>query len=148
LLSIAASGTSPSAAITPGSLAKVTAVVFHNRNVASVADAIVTGTYNDPSQPAGTILIPATAVPADRKLKEILRPGTVVYSAAAQPDSRWFQVAMASVDESTGLAYVTFVGDAEPPVPAGAGATVQIALDSVGLAERIVTLEGSGPYGQ
>jgi type II secretory pathway pseudopilin PulG len=144
LLSIAASGTSPTAALTPGSLAKVTAVVFHNRVAASVADAIVTGTYNDPSQPAGTIVIPATAVPADRTLKEILRPGTVVYSAAAQPDSRWFQVAMASVDESTGLAYVTFVGDAQP----SAGAAVQIALDSVGLAERIVTLEGSGPYGQ
>jgi hypothetical protein len=42
------------------------------------------------------------------------------------------------------LAYVTFISDAEPP----ANAEVQIALDSVGLAERIVTLEGSGPYGQ
>jgi hypothetical protein len=157
LLSIAASGTSPSAALTPGSLAKVTAVVFHNRNVASVvlsgslADAVIKGTYNHPSQPAGTILVSATAVPADRTLKEILRPGTVVYSAAAPPDSRWFQVAMASVDESPPLpgppmmlAYVTFISDAEPP----ANAEVQIALDSVGLAERIVTLEGSGPYGQ
>jgi hypothetical protein len=50
---------------------------------------------------------------------------------------------MASPDESEGLVYVTFVGDVEPlPGP------LQIALDSIGLAEKMVKLEGSGPYGR
>ena len=46
-------------------------------------------------------------------------------------------------DESKGLVYVTFVGDVEP-----LAGPLQIALDSIGLAEKIVKLEGSGPYGR
>jgi hypothetical protein len=153
LVSVAKTGTVASGTLAPGALAKLTAVVFHNRTVDSGADAVVSGTYNATGQPAGTLLIPAANLPTDRSLKEIIRPGTVVYSSSARPDFRWSQVAMASVDESAGIVYVTFVGDQEPPKllptdPAPVDVPVLIAIDSVGLAERIVTLEGPGPYGR
>jgi len=132
-----------SGTISTGATAKITAVVFHNRNLSDPADAIVSGIYNaagPPAAPAGTISL--STLPAGRAPKEILRPGTAVYCPAPSP--AWFQVAMASVDEANQRVYVTFVGDVEPP----SNTTVQIALDSVGLAERIVTLEGPGPYGR
>jgi hypothetical protein len=126
-----------------GAPARITAVVFHNRNLADPTDAIVSGTYNavgPPAAPAGTISL--STLPDGRALKEILRPGTAVYCPTPSPV--WLQVAMASVDEANQRVYVTFVGDTEPP----SNTNVQIALDSVGLAERIVTLEGPGPYGR
>ena len=125
-----------------GSPAKITAVVFHNRNLSDPIEAIVNGTYNAAGLPAGSILL--GALPAGRAPKDVLRPGTAVYCPGASPSQSWFQVAMASVDEANQRVYVTFVGDVEPP----SNTTVQIALDSVGLAERIVTLEGPGPYGR
>ncbi len=130
----------------PGSIAKLTAVVFHNRNLADAAEAVVSGTYNELSQPAGTILVNAAALPEGRSLKDIVRPGTAVFclTAGPTPTPTWYQVSMASPDESAGLVYVTFVGDVEPQ----ANSTLQIAVDSIGLAERFVTLEGSGPYGR
>jgi type II secretory pathway pseudopilin PulG len=130
-----------SGAFEAGSLAKLTAIVFHNRNLSDPTDAIVAGNYNAPGQPAGTILL--GALPAGRTPKDVLRPGTVVYCPAGGPSQAWFQVAMASIDEASQLVYVTFVGEMEPPSP-----YVQIALDSIGFAERMVTLEGSGPYGR
>jgi type II secretory pathway pseudopilin PulG len=134
-----------SGTFTPGAVAKVTAVVFHNRNLADSSDAIVSGTLNALNDPVGTVRPPST-LPTDRSLKDIIRPGTVVYCPSSPPHQVWYQVAMASVDDSAGIVYVTFVGDAQPP--AGTDIRVQIALDSIGLAERIVTLEGSGPYAQ
>jgi len=124
-----------------GSPAKITAVVFHNRNLSDPVEAIVSGTYNAAGRPAGTVIL--GTLPAGRAPKEALRPGAAVYCPGASPSQSWLQVAMASVDETNQLVYVTFVGEAEPPP-----GLVQIALDSVGLAERIVTLEGHGPYGR
>jgi type II secretory pathway pseudopilin PulG len=123
-----------------GSFARVSAVIFHGRNGTDPSDAIVTGTYNDPLRPVGTILV--GTLPEGRTLKEAIHPGVVVYSANS--DNRWYQVAMASIDEGTpGLVYVTFTGDVEP-----VSGPVRIALDSVGLAERIVVLESPGAYGR
>jgi hypothetical protein len=123
----------------PGSIAKLTAVVFHNRNLADAADAVVSGSYS----PAGTILVNASALPEGRTLKEVVRPGTAVFCLTSGAIPTWYQISMASPDESAGLVYVTFVGDVEPlPGP------LQIALDSIGLAEKMVKLEGSGPYGR
>jgi hypothetical protein len=130
----------------PGSIAKLTAVVFHNRNLTDVAEAVVSGTYNESSRPAGTILVNASALPEGRTLKDVVRPGTAVFCLTSGTPTMpaWYQISMASPDESAGLVYVTFVGDVEPQ----ANSALQIAVDSIGLAERIVTLEGSGPYGR
>ena len=128
-----------------GSPAKITAVVFHNRNLSDPVEAVVSGIYNASGQPAGTVSL--GVLPAGRAPKEVLRPGAAVYCPGATPSQAWYQVAMASVDEAKNVVYVTFVGDVEPPFHP-TGQPVQISLDSVGLAERIVTLEGPGPYGR
>ena len=49
---------------------------------------------------------------------------------------------MASVDTTSSTVYVTFSG--RPP----SGGAVQILVDSVGLAEQTVVLEGPGAYGR
>jgi len=149
LASVAALG----AALEAGSLAKLTVVVFHNRLATNPADAIVSGTYvtdestitvGDTQLPAQTIFIPPSDLESTGlSLKEIIRPGTVVYAPGDQTDRRWYQVAMAAVDDATGVVHVTFVGSDGPTTE-----KITIALDSVGLAERIVTLEGPGPYGR
>jgi len=137
-------GTSP---LVAGDLAKLTAVVFHNRDVnavtaADVTPVVIPGTYNNVN---GSINLTAP-IPAGRSLKEIIRPGTVVFDAnivSSQPHFCWSQIGMASIDDTNPaltVVYVTFTG-AAPSTGA-----VQILLDSVGLAERIVTLEGPGRY--
>jgi len=121
-----------------GDLAKLTVVVFHNRDMTAP---FVTGTY-DTSR--GALSLP---VPDGRRLREIVRPGTVIYDPSAIPQNAWCQVAMAAADEGTNptnpSVYVTFSGIA--PVATG---RVHVLVDSVGMAERVVTLEGPGPFSQ
>ncbi|MCE9629351.1 MAG: prepilin-type N-terminal cleavage/methylation domain-containing protein [Planctomycetia bacterium] len=130
-----AGGGAPLAA---GALAKLTVVVFHGRDL---ANPFVTGTYEGRG---GVITF---AVPTGRRINEIVRPGTVVYDQSAPPDSCFCQVAMASVNDSnpsTPVVYVTFSGAA--PSESAVPIPIQILVDSVGMADRTVTLEGPGPY--
>lgn len=86
-------------------------------------------------------------MPDSCTLKEIIRPGVVIYdpnkTLATNQYLRWSQVLMASVDSADGSVYVTF---ASPPPTAGGPLPLRILLDSVGMAEQMVVLEGSGPY--
>lgn len=155
-------------ALAAGDLARVTAVVFHNRSISDVGSAILSGTYygvrTDPADPnippppppPGTLRLPPPSQrpdTADRPFKSLIVPGTVVFypgNPSATPNPKppaWYQVALASPDEENNWVYVTFVGGDEPPNDAD-GQPVYIALDSVGLAERIIVLEGAGPYGR
>jgi hypothetical protein len=52
---------------------------------------------------------------------------------------------MASVDSTDGSAYVTFASPPPTPTPI-ATLPLRILLDSVGMAEQMVVLEGSGAY--
>jgi len=137
-------GTGP---LVAGDLAKLTVVVFHNRDVnavtaADVTPVVISGTYNNGN---GSIVLTAP-IPDGRSLKEIIRPGTVVYDGnmvATNPHLCWSQIGMASIDDTNPalpVVYVTFTGAAPNT------GSLQIRLDSVGMAERIVTLEGPGRY--
>ena len=129
--------TSPGA----GDVAKLTVVAFHNRNLADPGAGWLPVTFD------GTTLTLQGAVPDKRTLKEIIRPGVVIYdpnkTLATNQYLRWSQVLMASVDSADGSVYVTF---ASPPPTAGGALPLQLLLDSVGMAEQMVVLEGSGPY--
>jgi type II secretory pathway pseudopilin PulG len=129
--------TSPGA----GDVAKLTVVAFHNRNLADPGAGWLPVTFD------GTTLTLQGAVPDKRTLKEIIRPGVVIYdpnkTLATNQYLRWSQVLMASVDSTDGSAYVTFASP--PPTPNGT-LPLRILLDSVGMAEQMVVLEGSGPY--
>lgn len=120
------------AALSPGMFATLSAIVFHNRDLSSGGPLTVSGSWD------GSSAITAITPPSDRTLREVARPGTVITTGTS-----FHQLSMAAIDESSGGVYVTFSGAS----PSSAG-SVQILLDSVGLAEQTVMLEGPGPWSQ
>ncbi len=145
LYSVARADNDSTAPPAAGGVAKLTVVVFHNRNQADATATAVGATYSPLAQTLSGI-----TVPNGRTLKQIIRPGVVVYdpskTAADKQYMRWSQVLMASIDEkvvadlSDDVVYVTF--SSPPPT----GSSVLILLDSVGMAEQMVVLEGAGSY--
>jgi hypothetical protein len=141
--------------LTAGELAKLSVVVFHGRT-GDRTEALVDATY------AADGSLTVTTLPTGRTLKEIVKPGVVIYDpkkvhaanlvtanlATGAQHERFSQITMASVESTpdpvTGnyRVYVTFSGPA--PMPG----QVQILVDSVGLAEQTVVLEGPGAYGR
>jgi type II secretory pathway pseudopilin PulG len=127
------------ASLTAGTFATLSAVVFHNRDLSPNAPLSVTGTCDASSS---VITVNMATAPADKTIREIVRPGTVVTTGTSFNTS-FHQLTMAAVDASTNSVFVTFSGS-QPP----AGSTVQILLDSVGLSQQSVLLEGPGPWSQ
>jgi len=137
VIALTGSGAAP---ITAGEFATLSVIMFHNRE---------TSTPPLPaSLSAAGLVTLVSALPAGRTLKSILRPGTVIfYEDAAINGLRFAQLAMAAVDTQVGNAFVTFAGRANtfpPPSPA----IIYIFIDSCGLAEKTVALEGPSRYGQ
>ena len=140
--------TSPGA----GDVAKLTVVAFHNRDQVTPAAGFVPAAFDG----ARLTILPAD-IPSGRTLKEIVRPGVVIYDPnkilKTNQYQRWSQVLMGSVDSTDGTVYVTFsspppgINDADGDGAPDAGTLpVRILLDSVGMAEQMVVLEGPGPY--
>lgn len=142
LFSVARADNSLTTSPAAGDVAKLTVVAFHNRNLVEPAAGWLPVTFDGEK-----LLIAPADIPSGRTLKEIVRPGAVIYdpnkTAAANQYQRWSQILMASVDSTDGSAYVTFASP--PPTPNGA-LPLRILLDSVGMAEQMVVLEGSGAY--
>jgi len=123
---------SSTAALSAGNFATVSAIVFHNRDLSAGGTLTVPGTWD------GSSAITSISSVPNRTLREVVRPGTVITTGTT-----FHQLAMAAVDEATNSAFVTFSGLS--PTTAGA---VAILLDSVGLAQQPVMLEGAGPWSQ
>lgn len=122
--------------ITEGKLARISAVVFHDRDTSA-------RTLSASLSATGEI---SFTPPADRTIREILKSGTVIVvnPVAASPalgseDSLLFTLRSASPTVTGTSAFGVF----DRPTPA---ASCTILLDSVGLAQAIVTLEGPGPF--
>jgi type II secretory pathway pseudopilin PulG len=135
--------TSPAA----GDVAKLTVVAFHNRNLVEPNAGWLAVKFDGEK-----LLIAPADIPSGRTLKEIVRPGAVIYDPNKTEANnanglgqylRWSQVLMASIDSADGSAYVTF---ASPPPTPNSTLPLRILLDSVGMAEQMVVLEGSGAY--
>ena len=132
--------TSPAA----GDVAKLTIVAFHNRNLVEPTAGWLPVLFD-----GVRLTISPADIPSGRTLKEIIRPGAVIYdpnkTLATNQYLRWSQVLMASIDDTAPqpTVYVTF---ASPPPTAGGAVPLRILLDSVGMAEQMVVLEGSGAY--
>lgn len=145
-----------------GELAKLSVVVFHGRSGA-LEDALVPATY-DPA--AGALTVATASLPSGRTIKDILKPGVVIYDgrkvhaanlwntatsvqATGAQHERFSQVTMASVETAAAGAtsHTVFVTLSGPP-PVQVQGPVQILVDSVGLAEQTVVLEGAGAYGR
>lgn len=117
--------------IAAGKLARLSAVIFQDRDrSATTVSASVSST--------GEITV---APPAGRTIREILRTGTVFSFGAgiASDQSQFFSLRSASLNAAGTSAFGVF--DRQPPA-----GTCDILLDSVGLAQTYVTLEGAGPF--
>jgi type II secretory pathway pseudopilin PulG len=129
-----------------GDVAKLTVVVFHNRTSTDETGLTVPAFWDEATQ---SLRMNVADIPAGRTFKEIIRPGVVIYDPGKTTRltqyQRWSQILMASVDDSAGggtiRAFVTFASP--PPSP---GSTVRVLLDSVGMAEQMIVVEGSSAY--
>lgn len=116
--------------IAASSLARLSVVIFQDR---------------DPSSPTLAATVSSTGEiavtpPAGRTIRDILKTGTVIVASAGLPtESLFFSLRSASPNAAGTAAYGVF--DRTPPA-----GNCTILLDSVGLAQTIVTLEGPGPF--
>lgn len=110
-----------------GSRARLTAVVFHNRDLATP---VVSGTWDGD----GALIFPP---PGDRTPAATFRTGSVFVS-----NGRFYRARSVSYDAAN-RAHVLYSGTS-----LFTSGTAFILVDSVGVAERFVTLEGGGPYSQ
>lgn len=120
--------------IAAGGVARLSAVIFHERDSAS---RIVAANIS----PTGEITITG-ALPFGRTTRDVLKTGTVLVvapSTVAADRSAFFGVRSASLNAAGSGAFCVF--DQQPPAVA-----CNVLLDSVGIAQAIVTLEGSGPF--
>lgn len=118
--------------LTAGGLARLAVVVFHNRAPAA-ADAFVAATLAN-----GLLTV---TPPSGKTLADIVRPGTVFYHSSGSGGQKLHQITSAALSGST-TAFLTHTG-----TDLGAGpTTIALLFDSVGLAERIVTIEGAEEY--
>ncbi|MGI9459457.1 MAG: type IV pilus modification PilV family protein [Pirellulales bacterium] len=117
--------------------ARLSAVLFHERDP---SDTTFTATIND----AG--LISWTSLPAGRSIKQVFRRGVVVVRMNPNaPEAPSMYVLRAAPAASTTSVYA--MADDSRLLPAsGTTDEVRILLDSVGLAQKIVTLEGNSEY--
>jgi hypothetical protein len=140
-----ADNVSNSRAPTAGDVAKLTVVVFHNRAPADESGLTVPAVFDEVTQ---SLSMKVTDIPSGRTFNEIIRPGVVIYDPTKTPAGeqyqRWSQVLMASVDESANSGIIrAFVTFASPRPNSG---TVRVLLDSVGMAEQMIVVEGSSGY--
>lgn len=123
---LALSPLAPSPLLETGRPALLSAVVFHSRQPDQlVVDAVV--------QPDFSL---AFVPPTDRTRQDTFTSGGVFFASG-----RFHQARSVTYDE-IGNAHVLLSGTTAFPI----GTIVKILPDVVGLAERVVTLEGSGPY--
>jgi len=155
LFSVARADNQSTASPAAGDLAKLTVIAFHNRNQTDAKAGWLPVIYDgstlripDPLPAAfGNVALAKWMEANNRTLREIIRPGVVIYdpnkTLATNQYLRWSQLLMASVDSADNSVYVTF---SSPPPTAGGALPLRILLDSVGMAEQMVVLEGSGAY--
>lgn len=111
--------------MTAGNDARLTTVVFYNRDL---TNPLVLGTWDEEG---GLLFTP----PSDRTRAAIFHAGSVFVQ-----NGRFYRAKSVTYDDS-GRAHVLHSGTSF-----FTSGTAQILVDSVGIAERFVTLEGGGPW--
>jgi type II secretory pathway pseudopilin PulG len=118
-------------ALSAGSFATLSVIVFHNRDLSAGGTLTASASWD------GSAAITSITPPSDRTLREVVRPGTVVTTGTS-----FHELGMVAIDSSNNSAFVTFSNAQPSPGP------IQILLDSVGLSQQTVVLEGPGPWSQ
>jgi type II secretory pathway pseudopilin PulG len=121
-------------AITGGQQARLSVVLFHERGVSW------SGTIND------TGVISVTSLPSGISLKQVFRPGTVVLRSVPNSSQSPSLYVLRAAPTASTLSVYSIVDDTRLWAPAGTTEPVTVLVGSVGLAQRIVTLEGNSEY--
>ena len=128
-----------SGAIEGGDMARLSVVLFHERDVSSASAMALGGTIDD----SGVITV---TLPSGRSLKDVFRPGTVVLRDAPNaPEAPSFYVLRAAPAASANSVYA-ITDDSRLNAPTATPENVTVLLDSLGLAQQFVTLEGNSEY--
>lgn len=125
--------------IAAGDMVRLAVVVFYNREAAA-ADAFVAATLA-----SGQLTV---TPPAGKTFADIVRPGTVFYHSGGGGGEKLHQITSVAASSPT-TAFVTHTGAdfaGSIPLTPAPPPNIAILLDSVGLAERIVTIEGTEEF--
>jgi hypothetical protein len=115
--------------VTPAPVPRLSVVVFHARDASTPA---IEGQVNGLQ-----LTIPAANL-AGRRFRDVVKPGVVLWDEGS---NRFRQATTVTLDPSGNQAFVSLTGG-DIPNPT----IVQVLPDSVGLVERVITLETTGPY--
>ena len=127
-------------AIAGGQQARLSVVLFHERDVTSAGAMQLNGTVDQTGE------ISVSALPSGLSLKQVFRPGTVVLrNVPNSAQSPSLYVLRAAPAAST-LSVYSIVDDTRLWAPTATPVDVTILVGSVGVAQRIVTLEGNSEY--
>lgn len=122
-----------------GDLARLSIVLFHERDIASPSAMALSGTVDD----SGVITV---TLPSGRLLKNVFRPGTVVLRNTPNNNRAPSLYVLRAAPAATASSVYTITDDSRLNAPTGTTENVTILLDSVGLAQQFVTLEGNSEY--
>lgn len=118
---------------------RASVVVFHNRDTSDPTSLVLSGTVDNSRLVVTSI---SSALPADRTITDIVKPGVVLWNQAG---GRFHQAVAVSASIDGSELFLTLT-------PGGTLTTgthqVQILPDSVGIAERMFTPEGVGAFTQ
>ena len=132
-------------AFSGGDMARLSVVLFHERDVSSASAMAFTGGGTAEIDANGLITWTGS-LPGGRSVKDAFRPGTVVLRDAPNvPEAPSLYVLRAAPAVSANSVYA-ITDDSRLNAPPGTTENVTVLLDSVGLAQEFVTLEGDSEY--
>ncbi len=133
--------------ISGGVIARLSVVLFHERDVSSASAMAFTGGGTAEIDVNGLITWTGS-LPGGRSVKDVFRPGTVVLRNTPTDNAAPSLYVLRAAPENISGGVYAIADDtrlSEPPAP-GATMYVTVLLDSVGLAQEFVTLEGNSEY--
>ena len=134
-------------AISGGVMARLSVVLFHERDVSLPSAMAFTGGGTAEIDVNGLITWTGS-LPGGRSVKDVFRPGTVVLRNTPRDAAAPSLYVLRAAPENISGGVYAIADDArlsEPPAP-GATMYVTVLLDSVGLAQQFVILEGNSEY--
>ena len=133
--------------VAAGNTARLSAVLFHQRDQSTAADTVFDGQGTAEIDGSGLITW-AGSLPDGKTIKQLFKPGTVVVRHSPLNNSApAAYVLRAAPGSPNGGVYAIADDERLRKFPVGvASDSVSILVGSVGLAQKIVTLEGNSEY--
>ena len=119
--------------------ARLSAVLFHERDSSATT---FTATIND----AGLISWGTSSLPTGRSIKQVFRRGVVVVRMNPNSNSAPSMYVLRAAPAASATTVYAMADDPQLRPSSGTTDEVRVLLDSVGLAQKIVTLEGNSEY--